>query len=454
LAVAAVAVLGIGLATAGVIAATGAADASAAARDVRLTAAFAGSEAALGLLVEELEGDSGPDLTGRAFETLGSAATELRPDDLDGLGSDPARSVLADPPARLAAARADAGLPGLMADLRETLSALAGLIGDPSLAANAALQADEASRGQTPAQAEGDRIVKASESILTSARARFVTGLVCCAAAVAALAVLITRLMGHSGSLRERIGLLASRLNPFGGGGGHVAGRTFQRLEPTPAASYQPVTRIMPEPSLPLTPVRAAPEHDEPPPPPPEPAPQPAPEARQGPEVPEEPEAPPPPPPPFPEPPATPAAPGTQEMSLAALLGPEGPVPVIEVLRESVAQLGRPRQVRWSIHTSELVSAVQAPRLAHAVAELVDAATGKSEAIAVLVRATSSAERLVITVSDRLPGEGRGDLALGPKPGAVLTLVRRMGAALTASPNESGSGTDTILSVPLASVID
>ncbi|MDR2380678.1 MAG: hypothetical protein LBE08_05810 [Bifidobacteriaceae bacterium] len=123
-------------------------------------------------------------------------------------------------------------------------------------------------------------------------------------------------------------------------------------------------------------------------------------------------------------------------------------VPLVDVLQETLALLEHPRQVRWAINATAAIHPVQAPRLAHAVAELVDAAASKSGSLAVLVRVEVTEGRLEITVTDAAEGPGRGTLALGPKPSSVLTLVKTMGASLTASPNATGRGTDTRLSLP------
>jgi hypothetical protein len=144
------------------------------------------------------------------------------------------------------------------------------------------------------------------------------------------------------------------------------------------------------------------------------------------------------------------AYPVTQDV---ALVGPRPSVEQVvvpDVLKEALAQVARPHQVRWAIQTMATLPETVAPRLAHTVAELIDAAAAKSPALAVVVAARSDKTRLTITISDRAPDAVPGRLALGPKPGAVLSLVRRMGATLTASPSAGGSGTDTILALPLS----
>jgi hypothetical protein len=149
-----------------------------------------------------------------------------------------------------------------------------------------------------------------------------------------------------------------------------------------------------------------------------------------------------------PPPPGTvPAAP-TQTEPPPPGAKPQG-VPLIDVLRETAAQLSRPGQVRWATPTPVQIPAFQAPRLAHAAAELVDAASGKGAETAVLVSAETQGGRLALTIRDAAPGAARGEVALGPRPQVVLALVRRMGATLTASPGRSGQGTDTVLSLPL-----
>jgi hypothetical protein len=90
--------------------------------------------------------------------------------------------------------------------------------------------------------------------------------------------------------------------------------------------------------------------------------------------------------------------------------------------------------------------------LARAVTELADGAAAKSATAAVLVLAVTDGPRLIVTISDTADS-ARGDLALGPKPSAVLALVKRLDAALTASPNPSGRGTDTVLSLPINGVM-
>jgi hypothetical protein len=121
---------------------------------------------------------------------------------------------------------------------------------------------------------------------------------------------------------------------------------------------------------------------------------------------------------------------------------------VTDVLKEALAQMERPGQVRWAIQTMAQVPDAVAPRLAHAVAELIDAAAAKSPALAVLVAARSTEAELVITIRDRAADHRPGDLALGPRPAAVLSLVRRLRGSLTAAPAAPG-GTETRLSVPL-----
>jgi hypothetical protein len=122
---------------------------------------------------------------------------------------------------------------------------------------------------------------------------------------------------------------------------------------------------------------------------------------------------------------------------------------VTDVLKEALAQVARPRQVRWAIQTMASVPEPVAARLAHAVAELIDAAAAKSPTLAVQVAARSTASQLVITISDRAAEAPPGRLALGPKPTAVLSLIRRLGGSLTASPALTGDGTDTILTLAI-----
>jgi hypothetical protein len=143
------------------------------------------------------------------------------------------------------------------------------------------------------------------------------------------------------------------------------------------------------------------------------------------------------------------AYPGTQEVSLAALGVQETPVPLATVVREALAQVERAHQVRWAIQTEATVAPDVAPRLARAVAVLTDAATAKSGALAALVSVRNENGKLIVTVSDRARGAPPGQLALGDNPGAILALVKRLGATLTASPGRSGDGTDTVLSMPI-----
>jgi anti-sigma regulatory factor (Ser/Thr protein kinase) len=131
-----------------------------------------------------------------------------------------------------------------------------------------------------------------------------------------------------------------------------------------------------------------------------------------------------------------------------------GALIIADVLAKALTQVARPRQVRWSIETMAAVPQTVAPRLAHAVAELVDAAITKAPSQAVTLAARSERNRLVLTISDQAPGPRSGRLALGLKPGAVLSLIRRLGAGLTASPRADGSGTDTVLTLPLRRLMD
>jgi hypothetical protein len=124
-------------------------------------------------------------------------------------------------------------------------------------------------------------------------------------------------------------------------------------------------------------------------------------------------------------------------------------VSIGEVLSETVAQIARPHQVRWSVQTMATLRQALAPRLAHTMAELIDAAQAKSPAVAVTVTVRSDRQRLVVTISDRAANCRPGQLTLGAKPAAVLSLVRRLGASLTASPRQTGAGTEAILTVPL-----
>jgi hypothetical protein len=141
--------------------------------------------------------------------------------------------------------------------------------------------------------------------------------------------------------------------------------------------------------------------------------------------------------------------PATQEFTALSASGTTGPFLVTDVLKEALAQVSRPHQVRWAIQTMATVPEALVPRLAHVVAELVDAAAAKSPSLAVRVAARSTATRLIVTVSDRAPAEPPGHLALGPKPGAVFSLIRRLNGSLTGSPAAAGGGTDTILTVPI-----
>lgn len=141
--------------------------------------------------------------------------------------------------------------------------------------------------------------------------------------------------------------------------------------------------------------------------------------------------------------------PATQEIAALGVTAPGGPLLVTDVLKEALAQVARPRQVRWAIQTMASVPEPVAARLAHAVAELIDAAAAKSPTLAVQVAARSTASQLVITISDRAAEAPPGRLALGPKPTAVLSLIRRLGGSLTASPALTGDGTDTILTLAI-----
>jgi hypothetical protein len=128
----------------------------------------------------------------------------------------------------------------------------------------------------------------------------------------------------------------------------------------------------------------------------------------------------------------------------------EGPPLVTDVLKEALAQVARPHQVRWAIETMATVPEAVAPRLAHAAAELIDAAATKAPSLPVHVSARSSQTDLIITVTDQAAEPAPGSLALGHKPAAVLSLVRRLRGSVVASPATTGNGTDTILTVPLA----
>ncbi|MDR1798412.1 MAG: hypothetical protein LBR19_00790 [Bifidobacteriaceae bacterium] len=142
--------------------------------------------------------------------------------------------------------------------------------------------------------------------------------------------------------------------------------------------------------------------------------------------------------------------PATQAFnSVAGLVGHEPPVSIEDTLAEALAQVARPHQVRWAITSTVALPAAVAPRLAHVVAELVDAATAKSPSLAVLVSAQSNEAVLQVAVSDRAPGAAFGSAALGPRAHAVQALASRMGAALGVSPGQNGRGTCVRVTLPL-----
>jgi hypothetical protein len=123
-------------------------------------------------------------------------------------------------------------------------------------------------------------------------------------------------------------------------------------------------------------------------------------------------------------------------------------MPLPQVLRWALSEVARPQQVRWQVATSAAVAADQAPGLARAVAELVNAASDRGKGVAVLVRAEQRDRSIDIALSDGWDGPGSGQLALGSRPQALLALIRGLGASLAATPSQSGHGTDTHLSLP------
>jgi hypothetical protein len=90
-----------------------------------------------------------------------------------------------------------------------------------------------------------------------------------------------------------------------------------------------------------------------------------------------------------------------------------------------------------------------APRLAHVVAELIDAATAKNPALVVLVTARTQDNVLYVTVSDRSGVPASDNLGLGGRVRAIHAVVERMGASLAARPGPGGRGTDATVIVPL-----
>ncbi|MDR2114376.1 MAG: hypothetical protein LBO75_03755, partial [Bifidobacteriaceae bacterium] len=132
---------------------------------------------------------------------------------------------------------------------------------------------------------------------------------------------------------------------------------------------------------------------------------------------------------------------------------PSNAVAAAEVLRRAAAHLPSPHPVQWTIDTQGWVPTVQAPSVAHVVTALVEASAVKSEGRPVLVSARTWPGRLVVTISDRAE-ISLGELALGPQPQAVQTLIRQINAALVATPVANGQGTSTVLTVPIPPGMD
>ncbi|MDR1823913.1 MAG: hypothetical protein LBR27_01005 [Bifidobacteriaceae bacterium] len=145
-----------------------------------------------------------------------------------------------------------------------------------------------------------------------------------------------------------------------------------------------------------------------------------------------------------------PAYPATASVPpLAGLFGLEPPLSLEDTLAEALAQVERPHQVRWAIAATAQVPATIAPRLAHVVADLVDAATAKSPALAVLVSAQANDTVLQVAVSDRAPGPPPGRDPLGPRAHAIQMLAGRIGATVRATPGAGGRGTDVRITLRL-----
>jgi hypothetical protein len=129
------------------------------------------------------------------------------------------------------------------------------------------------------------------------------------------------------------------------------------------------------------------------------------------------------------------------------IVGEEGAVSLTAAMTEALAQVNRPHQVRWALNGDLAIPAILAPRLAHVVAELIDAATARNPALVVLVTARHQGGALAVTVSDR--SNVTASQAPGNRARAINAIVARIGGTLVARPGPGGRGTDAMLTVPL-----
>jgi len=144
-----------------------------------------------------------------------------------------------------------------------------------------------------------------------------------------------------------------------------------------------------------------------------------------------------------------PATAGLRPDQISQLLAAEQPIALTQAMTEALAQVSRPHQVRWSLRTESELPAALAPRLAHVVAELIDAATAKNPALVVLVTANQAGPNLYVTVSDRAAGGSNGRFGLGSRSRAIQAVADRMGASLTSRAGPGGRGSDVTVSLPL-----
>jgi hypothetical protein len=444
---------------------------AAAGDDRRIVALIGAVDQATAAVVDEAGGTGTQGASDAAFAGLAEATAQN--ETATPVESGQLRALLGDPARALSQARATGALADLTAALATAPGQLAAGISNRALSIRAAAHSWDGSSSTDSSLAA---LVAAADSLHSSARARLaaaIAGVVANAAGLVFLGGWSTR---RGGDWAERIWSVVHTRGPNAGRHGAAARpAVYRRLEAPIPVSYQPASP---------PPIRPGPMPPQPAGQPEaaaagavfaSPAPQPAyPTPMEGP-MPPQPAA-------QPEPastaePAAPAlvgapvgrlAPGpndqaapnqaagrtasdsyptTQEVP-ALGLSADGALSVAEVLKEALSQLARPHQVRWAIGTMQAVPEAMAPRLAHVVAELVDAAAAKAPALAVAVSARSTSSQLVIAICDRAPGAAPGQLALGPKPGAVLSLVRRLGGSLTASPEPFGRGTITTLSLP------